>query len=67
MVKSSLSKTGNKINRREALLSIKGGKAVICHIRKEEFYEISTMNELEEVVNFEQKGMYEHLHFYQKN
>lgn len=66
MVKSNLEATAKKINRREALLNIRGKKAVICHTRREEFYEISTIEELEEVVNYEQRGMYDHLHFYEK-
>lgn len=53
-----------EITRREALLSIESGNKVICQMDGKEISEISTMQELQKVVNLEQRKICNELKFY---
>lgn len=57
------------ISRRTALLSV-GTCKIVAEVKngeKTDFYEISNIKDLQEVINLEQKGLYcEKLNFYKK-
>ena len=61
MIKSNVDLTNyEKVNRQTALLSV-GKSNIVAKVKdrgKTDLYEISTMKDLQEVVNLEQKGLY---------
>ena len=70
MIKCNVDLTNyEKVNRQTALLSV-GKSNIVAKVKdrgKTDLYEISTMKDLQEVVNLEQKGLYcDELTFYKE-